>query len=239
MLNKKWKKFDKLTGKCYLNMIGSEKDGSCWSQAFELMKEIILEDRTVDPAFAPELELLDDATDYSFDIQGWLEDCLDEIDMREDYETLLHMCNDLLELFGWPEYTGSDIKFRKATVLRQLGRGKESVEFCKKWMEKEPENIVAATSGVYAFTSAKDFEEAEKLVDRFILNKSECGDEDEIMFMAASKLYEAMGKKKEKKEIDKAIEQYDKYLEQYFMDSDIDEFDEFDEFNDFDDLPFN
>ena len=52
---------------------------------------------------------------------------LDEIDMREDYETLLHMCNDLLELFGWPEYTGSDIKFRKATVLRQLGRGKESV----------------------------------------------------------------------------------------------------------------
>lgn len=239
MLNKKWKKFDKLTGKCYLNMIGTEKDGSCWSQAFELMKEIILEERAADPAFAPELELLDDATDYSFDIQGWLEDCLDEIDMREDYETLLHMCNDLLELFGWPEYTGSDIKFRKATVLRQLGRGKESVEFCKKWMEKEPENIVAATSGVYAFISIKAFEEAERLVDKFILNKSECGDEDEIMFMAASKLYEAMGKKKEKKEIDKAIEQYDDYIEKYFMNSEFDEFDDFDDFSDFDDLPFD
>lgn len=89
-----------------------------------------------------ELEMIDDATDYAFDIQGWLEDCLDEIDMREEYETLLKMCNDLLELFGWPEYTGSDIRFRKATVLRELGRTKESVEFCKKWMQKEPGNVV-------------------------------------------------------------------------------------------------
>ena len=32
------------------------------------------------------------------------------------------------------------------------------------------------------------------------------------------------------------IEQYDDYIEQYFMNSDVDEFDEF---SDFDDLPFN
>ena len=46
--------------------------------------------------FAPELELLDDATDYRFDIEGWLEDCLDEMDIREDHEVLLRMCDDLL-----------------------------------------------------------------------------------------------------------------------------------------------
>lgn len=51
MLNKKWKRFNKLTVKCYLNMIGTEKDGSCWLQAFELMKEIILEERKSDPQF--------------------------------------------------------------------------------------------------------------------------------------------------------------------------------------------
>ena len=51
MLNKKWKRFNKLTGKCDLNMIGTEKDGSCWLQAFELMKEIILEERKSDPQF--------------------------------------------------------------------------------------------------------------------------------------------------------------------------------------------
>lgn len=234
MLNKKWKRFDKLTGKCYLNMIGTEKDGSCWLQAFELMKEIILEERKSDPQFVSELEMIDDATDYAFDIQGWLEDCLDEIDMREEYETLLKMCNDLLELFGWPEYTGSDIRFRKATVLRELGRTKESVEFCKKWMQKEPGNVVAATSGVYAFISTKEYDAAETLVDRFIINKSECLDENDIMFIAASKLYEAMGKKKEKREIDKAIKKYDEYMdeymEEYFINPDFEEDDE---------LPFN
>lgn len=54
------------------------------------------------------------------------------------------------------------------------------------------------------------------------------------MFIAASKLYEAMGKKKEKREIDKAIKKYDEYMEEYieeyFMNPDFEEDDE---------LPFN
>ncbi len=230
MQNKKWKKFDELTGKCYLNMIGAVKDGRCWLQAFELMKEIVLEERVGTPGFAFELEMLDKDTDYAFDIQGWLEDCLDEMEMREDYETLLKMCNDLVELFGWPEYTGSDIKFRKATALRELGRVNESVAFCKKWMQKEQESIVAATAGVYAFIDAEEYEAAEKLVDGFIINKSECVEENEIMFIAASRLYEAMGKLAEKQMVDKAIEMYDEYVEDYFLSDDYEENDEDDEF---------
>ena len=230
MQNKKWKKFDKLTEKCYLNMIGAEKDGNCWSQAFEIMKEIILEERKLTSGFASELEMIDEATDYAFDIQGWLEDCLDEIDMREEYETLLKMCNDLLELFEWAEYTGSDIKFRKSTVLCRLGRVKEAVDFCEKWIQKEPENIVAATAGVYAFIDMKDYNASEKLVDKFIFDKSECVEENDIMFTAASKLYEVMGKMQEKKKVDKAIKKYDEYLEEYFLNLDFEEDD---------DLPFN
>lgn len=127
------------------------------------------------------------------------------------------MCNDLIELFGWPEYSGSDIKFRKATVLCELGRTKEAVEFCEKWMQKESENVVAATAGVYAFIDTKEYDKAETLVDRFIMDISKCFDENEIMFIAASKLYGAMGKEKEKEEIDKAIQKYDKYVEEYFL----------------------
>lgn len=225
-MNKKWKYFDDLTGKCYLNMAGAERDGSCWQQAFEMLKEIILEERKNDSEFAAELEQIDDATDYSFDIQEWLEDCLDEVDMREDYETLLKMCDDLLTLFGWPEYTGSDIKFRKAIVLCKLGRMKEAVRFSEKWIQKEPENIVAATAAVYVFTDAKKYEQAEVLVDKFIIDRSECGDENDIMFTAASKLYGVMGKKKEKKEVDKALEEYDDYLEKYFSGDGMGEEDE-------------
>lgn len=216
MKNKKWKQFSKLTEKCYNNMIGAEKDGSCWGQAFELLMEIVREERQTNPNYASELEMLEEVTDCEYDIQGWLEDCLDELDMREEHRTLLKMCDDLLDMFGWPEYTGSDIKMRKAAVMAALGQKKESAEFCKMWLQKEPENIVAATAGVYAFIEVKAFEEAEKLVERFIWDKSKCTDENDIMFTAASTLYQVTGQKKEKRVIDKAMKEYEKYLEDYY-----------------------
>lgn len=236
MLKQKWKRFHKLTDKCYNNLIGIEKDWSCWRQSFDLLMEIVQEERADNPEFAPQIELLDDATDYEYDIQGWLEDCLDEIEMRNEHDILLKMCDDLLHIFEWPEYTGSDLKFRKVDALNSLGRNQEAVEYARKWISKEPENIVAATAGVYAFIYTKEFAAAEELVDKFILDRSECLDENDIMFTAASKLYEAMGKRKEKKQIDKAIEEYDDYLEQYFEDPGYE--DEALEFWD-DDLPFN
>jgi len=223
MKNKKWDKFGKLTEKCYCNMIGAEKDGSCWEQAFELLMEIVREEREQNPNYAPEIELLDDATDYEYDIQGWLEDCLDEVDMRGNHKALLIMCDKLLDMFGWPEYTGSDIKFRKTAAMAQLGQKKESADFCKKWIQNEPENIIAACAGVYAFIEVKTFEEAEKLVERFIPDKSRCSEENDMMFVAASTLYQVTGRKKEKKVVDKAMKEYEEYLKEYF------EYPEFDE----------
>ena len=226
MQNKKWKQFGKLTEMCYNNMIGVEKDGNCWVQAFELLMEIVREERQTNPNYASELEMLEEVTDWECDIQGWLEDCLDELDMRKEHRTLLKMCDDLLDMFGWPEYTGSDIKMRKATVMAALGQKEESAEFCKKWLQKEPENIVAAAAGVYAFIEVKAFEEAEKLVERCILDKSKCTDENDIMFTAASILYQVTGKKKEKRVIDKAIKEYEKYLEDYYESFEFEDEDE-------------
>ena len=226
MQNKKWKQFGKLTEMCYNNMIGVEKDGNCWVRAFELLMEIVREERKTNPNYASELEMLEEVTDCECDIQGWLEDCLDELDMREEHRTLLKMCDDLLDMFGWPEYTGSDIKMRNATVMAALGQKEESAEFCKKWLQKEPENIVAAAAGVYAFIEVKAFEEAEKLVERFILDKSKCTDENDIMFTAASILYQVTGKKKEKRVIDKAIKEYEKYLEDYYESFEFEDEDE-------------
>lgn len=228
MQNQKWKKFKKLTEKCYSHMIGAEKDGSCWMQAFALLKEIVLEERALHGDFAPQLEMLDDVTEYEYDIQGWLEDCMDELDMRGDHHRLLSMCDDLLELFDWPGYTGSDIRFLRASALGGLGRKEERAAYCRAWIEQEPENIVAAAAGVYAFMKTKEFEAAEKLVDRFIEDKSLCTEDNDIMFTAASRLYEAQGKRKEKRQVDKAMEAYEKEIQKYFAGEDFDE-DDFDD----------
>lgn len=237
MLKKKWKQFNKLTGECYLNMIQPGTTSDCWKQTFELLRENILEERTQDPDFASELELIDDVTDYQFDIQGWLEDCMDELDMRRDHAVLLKMCDDLLELFRWPEYTGSDIRFRKSSALLNLGRTKEAVGFCEKWLEREPENIVAATAKVYALSAAQKYEEAENLINEFLLDKTQCDDENIILFTAASELYKKTGNKKAKKEMDQVLEQYDECLEQELLSCDFDE--ECDEDFDEDEWPFD
>ncbi|MDD7049790.1 MAG: hypothetical protein PUI41_02555 [Lachnospiraceae bacterium] len=193
------------------------------------------EGRQTNPNYASELEMFEEVMDYEYDIQGWLEDCLDELDMREEHKALLKMCDKLLDMFGWPEYTGSDIKMRKAAIMAALGQKKESAEFCEKWLQKELENIVAAIAGVYAFIEVKAFEKAERSVERFIWDKSKCTDENNIMFMAASALYQVTGKKKEKKVIDKAMKEFEKYLKDYFESFEFEDEDE--KFFD-DELPF-
>ena len=133
--------------------------------------------------------------------------------MREEYEVLLGMCDTLLSLFSWSDYTGSELKFRKSSVLEALGRNNEAVSFCCKWFEKEPENIMAATAYVYALIGAKEYEAAEKLIHQFIIDESECLEENEIMFRAASKYYGAIGDKTKKKQLDKVLKEYEAYVD--------------------------
>lgn len=233
--NRKWEKFGKLQEKCYDYMIGVAKDRKCWEQAFEALKEIVMEERESNPDYAPQLEMLEELTDYEYEIQGWLEDCLDELEMHGRHRTVLEICEDLLDMFEWPEDTGSDLKFRKSTALGNLGRKEEGADYCRKWIGEEPENRLAAVAGVYAFIRTGEFRQAEELVDRFIPDKSLCNDDNDIMFIAASKLYEKTGKKKEKKQVDKALQEYEAYLEEYFEDTEFEE-DELDFWDG--DLPF-
>ena len=167
-------------------MAGITKERKCWEQAFEMLKEIVLEERALNSEFTSQLENLDDITDYKYDIQEWLEDCLDEMEMRGRYRTVLEMCDDLLGMFVWPEYSGSDLKFRKATALGALGKKQESADYCREWIEKEKENMVAAVAGVYAFIRTEEFGQAEELVDGFITDKSMCREENDIMFTSNS-----------------------------------------------------
>ena len=111
MKNKKWKEFDKLSRKCYMQMAGLEEACGCWDQAFEALKAVVVDERGREPEYAPELYLLDEDTDYEYDVQGWLEDYLDDLDMREDKEKLLGVCDELVSMFCWEEDKPSDIRF--------------------------------------------------------------------------------------------------------------------------------
>lgn len=236
-MNKLWKKFDDLSGKCYANMIGAGGSFEVWNEAFAVLMDIISSGRSDDPNYAKELVDLEDATDFAHDIGGWLEDYLDELDMREQYEKLENICDELLKLFCWEEDSPSDIRFRKASVLAAQGKKQEALEFCEEWYSAEQDNIVAVTSLIYARMGMKDLDGAETLVRKCISEDTICDEYNDIVFIAASTLYKINGNKKEEKRINKLIQKYEKELEEYFLgmeDCEDEELDFFDE-----ELPFS
>lgn len=232
-MNKLWKKFNHFTETCYSNMASGISDISVWNTGFDLLQEIISNGRAEDPDFAKELYLLDDETDYSHDVQGWLEDYLDELDMYEMYPELEDVCRKLLMLFEWKEDYPSDIRFLLASALGNQGRTEEARKYCEDWEADEKDNPLAAAALIYAKIREKDFEGAEEVVRRYIAEDTECTEENDVIFTAALRLYKESGNKEMEKKIDDALEQYDKKLGEYLMGMDEEEFDFMD-----DELPF-
>lgn len=217
MKNRKWKEFEKLTEKCYENMAKAKEAPECWHKAYETLKEIIAEEREKQPGYAAELYLIDEDTDYCYDVQGWLEDYMDEVDMQDDNAKLLEICDELLTMFQWKEDMPSDIKMLKASALRAVGKADEAAAFCRQWLAENPDNLAAVTAGVYANMGIQDMEAAQQLITRHIHEETQCTEENDILFTAAAAFYQKTGNKKEEKRINQALEAYEEYLKTYFM----------------------
>lgn len=217
MMNKKWKEFQKLSEKCYLSMAGSKGDKECWNKAFEVLKEIIANGRNEQAEYGAELYLLDEDTDYCYDVQGWLEDYLDELDVREAHEKLLEVCDELIGMFQWKEDSPSNIKFLKSSTLNAMGRKDDAAEFCRQWLADEADSVAAVAANIYADIAIQDLDAAGQLIKQHIHEETQCTEENDILFTAASTYYQVIGNKKEKERIDQALEAYEEYLEGYLM----------------------
>lgn len=222
-MNSKWKRFEALTGRCYMSIAGLEKGRNCWDETFDALKEAVAWARKERPGYGAELYLLDEETDYEYDVQGWLEDYLDELDMRGRKEKLLEVCDQLLELFRWEEERPSDIKALKVSALKGLGRMEEAVAFCGEWLEEDPDDPVAVATGIYMFLEIRDMEAAEKLIREHIHGDTECTDQNDVLFTAAATYYKIAGKKEEESRIQKALDAYEKEMEEFFGGFDEDE----------------
>ena len=136
--------------------------------------------------------------------------------MHENYDVVLVICDKLLTSFCWLKYTASDIKFRKAAALSSLGQKEMSFDFCKEWLQKEPQNIMAATALIYASIAIGAFDNAEMIIKEFIPDGTQCTEENDIVFIAASVFYQITEKQKELQTIIQALEHYEKLLSEDF-----------------------
>ena len=238
-MNKQWKVFDELTERCYTDMIRNTVNMVNWNSSFKLLTEIISDGRAGNPDFAKELYLLDDETDYEHDLQGWMEDYLGELEIREMYAELESVCRKLLGMFAWEEESPSDIRFLLASALEGQGKTQESLILCREWTAKEPDNPYAVAALVYAKMNANDLEGAEEIVKQHISDSAVCDEDNDVIFAAAVRLYQKNGNKEMEKKMDNAREEYDKKLGAYLMGlGDEFEFGDEEEFVD-DELPFN
>ena len=216
-MNRQWKKYDQLMEKCYLGMADGGADINDWNDCFDVLIQIIENERESNPDFGRELNLLDDETDYRHDVQGWLEDYLDELDMREMYLRLETVCRKLLKIFEWKEEYPSDIRFMLASALGNQGREEEARKYCEDWEAQEKDNPLAAAALIYSLIRMNDYKNAEETVRQYIAENTVCSEENDVIFTAALQLYKANGNKKMEKKMDNALKEYDKALEKYLM----------------------
>lgn len=234
-----WEKFNTLTAECYMDMVRVNSGMEVWDACYNLLLTIISQGRETDAAFAPELYCLDEDTDYEYDVENWLEDYLDELDMADRYADLESVCRKLLTLFAWKEEDPSDLYFRISAALGSQGKKEEALAYCEEWYKQDSGNMAAAAALIYVRIGVRDWAGAEDMVKRYIADDMVCTDENEIIFVAASALYKDCKNKKAEKKINKALETYEREIEEYFMGMDEEEL-EFavDYDSDEEDLPF-
>ncbi len=234
-MNKLWKDFSRLNTCCYKGMATGTSDLKIWNETFRAFVNALEAEREIKADFGQEYYELEDELDYRYDVTEWMEDYLDELDVREEYDALIEACNRILTLFQWKEDQPSDFKFRIASALGNQGKFQEAYEFCEEWYRSEADNILAATATVYARIGIREMDGAGEIIRKFITDSTVCGEENDIMYMAAETYYKVIGDKKQEKKISQALKRYEKELEEYFMS--WDEEDGLD-FLDEEDMPF-
>lgn len=222
-MKKLWKNFDALSSKCYEMAEAENHDEEIWEKAYAALNEVIRAGREQDSNYAAELYLLDDSTDFLYDVEGWLEDYLDHLEIVEKSERLIQVCNELINLFKWQEDSPSDLRFRISAALGAQGKSEEALGFCEAWYTEENDNIYAAVALIYARMGVADLKGAEQIVDRYISEDTPCSEDNDILFIAAELLYQVNGNEEAKQRMAREIKKYEEMLEKMFDD----------------DLPFN
>lgn len=111
-MKKLWDLFDKASDKCYKEIMQGKLDDKVWKETYELLLEIIEKEASKHQKGSWEFYMLDDETDYEHDVEGWLEDYLDNLEEEEKHAEILQICEKILEMFDWKEVSSSDFKIR-------------------------------------------------------------------------------------------------------------------------------
>lgn len=211
-----WGKFDELSSKAYSDRENEEASMENWDAGFDVLMEIVAKGRSRSRFFVRKLDQIDESTKGVHDVNGWLEDYLEELAVNGRYGQLEKVCGKLLETFDWDADSPSDLRFQMATALGSQGKQQEALKYCEEWYGEDTEDVTAAAALIYARIAVKDFEGAQKLVDQYITEDGHCTEDNDEIYMAASLLYKVTGNTQAETKINQELASYEEELEKYF-----------------------
>ena len=186
---------------------------SDWVDAFNTLVKAIKEERSFDPAFAPELVDLDEATGNVYGFKDILEEYFDFIEEHEAWDDVINSSEEMISLFKWDKKIPSEYMFRKGNALEKSKRLDEAEAFGSFWLEKYPTDLYAAASNVFIKAELGKMDEARAIADKYLKDDLICDDDSDTFFMAAYRLYELTDDINAKQRIEKKITEYREKVE--------------------------
>lgn len=211
--SEKWEQAGEMLRKSRLStLVEGNKDEACWQEAFDLTTEAILEERTFDEEFAPEVSTLDAYTGGKYLLRESLEAYFNHLEKEEKWEEVIASCEKVMGLFRWEKQKPSEFMFRKGNALESLKRYEEAEQFGKEWLETYPDDLYAAASNVYLLVSMEKYDEAEAITERYLGENLICDESTDTFFLAAYRLFELTDNINAKQRVEKKMADYSKMI---------------------------
>lgn len=178
-----------------------------WMAAWELVKEMVRQAEVL-----PSIAALDEATDYEYELESWLQDMEMELFNAGEHEKRLQFCTEILELFDWEYNDYGGFKMAVGESLYALGRQAEGEQWFTQWLKTEPHSQDALGGYSRCLMSEGKAEKA------FEMLKKEVGDQDctwdnDILFVCLMECAARLGKVEEKDDYQRKYDQFQKEIE--------------------------
>lgn len=159
-----------------------------WLKAWEILKKLI------NGAEMPlGISDLDEATDYEYGLEGWLQDMVMELGNAGEHEKRLRFCREVIELFSWQYEDNGGYKLAVAESLYALDHKAEVDVYLNEWLAQEPRNADAINAKSVCLEADGKDEEAYDWLEQEIGDQS-CTLDNDILFARICWLGEKLGR---------------------------------------------
>ena len=172
-----------------------------WEKAWKIVR-----DRVKNADMPLEISEVDEATDYEYDLGGWLSDMMVSYQRMGDEEKCICFCKEVLQTFAWKKESPAMFKRCIGECLMTLGKTEEGDKWYEEWLgsEWDPD---AAIAGTFYWMARRNYGKAEQILDR-ILEESEGTADYDGFYRSAAVFYRQMGKEKKAEAFDRMEEEY-------------------------------